>query len=147
MSGFRFSLLSFIAVVTLLALGLGAMASQSRLAMSGAYTIFIAAVCLATAVALLPGGTNRPFCIGFAVFALAYWYLEMRTLDTSYARWSNGAVVSQAPGGTLEPELLTRPLVHWLSLSVTKRLEVGTHVQARWTNDGRYYPAQITKID
>ena len=70
MSPFRFSLFSFIAVVTLLALGLGAMASQSRLAISAAYSMFVASVCLAAVVALIPGGTNRPFCIGFAVFGL-----------------------------------------------------------------------------
>ncbi len=146
MSGFRFSLLGIIAVVTLVALGLGAMASQSPLAISGAYTLFVGAVCLAVAVALAPGGVNRPFCVGFAVFGLTYWFLEMRTMEASLAPWRSGVVVSGMPAGGSSPELVTRPLVHWLAASVSHRFDVGTHVQARWTNNGQYYPARITKI-
>jgi len=145
MSGFRFSLLSFIAVVTLLALGLGAMASSSRLAICAAYTVFVGAVCLAAVMALLAGSSSRPFCVGFAVFGAAYWYLELRTQEGD-PQLSSGTVNVPGRSRAVEPELLTRGLVHWLALNVTKRLEVGTHVQARWTNNGQYYPARITKI-
>jgi hypothetical protein len=146
MSGFRFSLLSFIAVITLLAAGLGAMASQSRLATSTAYTLFVIAVGWTAVAALIPGLPNRAFCAGFAVFGLMYWYLEIRPLDTSATQWPSGYVAGTTGSVATEPQLVTRDLVHWLALNVSQRFAVGMHVQARWNDNGRYYPARVTQI-
>ena len=68
MNRFRFSMGSFLVVITLLVLGLGAIASQSAAAASLAYTAFLSLLCLAAAVAAAPQSPRRAFCAGFAIF-------------------------------------------------------------------------------
>ena len=79
MNRFRFSLTSFLVVVTLLALGLAAIASQSRLAASAVLTAYVVLNCVALAGAILPQAPNRAFWIGFAIFGWTYWFVEFDT--------------------------------------------------------------------
>lgn len=155
MSRFRFSLVSFLAVITLLALGLAAMASQARLATSAAFTAFVVLLCLATAGAVIPWTVNRAFWIGFAIFGWTYWFLEF---DTSGARATpqpavtaitlfsglSGRIASPAP--TPQAGLLTADLLDWLEGKMTASRSIGSKVMAQWRG-GTYYSGTITQAE
>src|SRR5687767_8956766 len=83
MNRFRFSLGTFLVVVTLLALGLAALVSQSRFAASAALTAYVVLLCVSLAGAVMPHAANRAFWIGFAIFGWTYWFAEF---DTGVAR-------------------------------------------------------------
>jgi len=148
MNRFRFSMGSFLVVITLLALGLGAIASQSAAAASLAYTAFLSLLCLAAAVAVAPQSPRRAFCAGFAIFGFIYWLVEFQVPDTSAGRApaNTGWVVSPPDRGErAEPMLTTRQLIHLIERNLTPRRTVGSPVMAAWTNNGRYYPATIVQ--
>jgi hypothetical protein len=147
MNRFHFSIRSFLAVITLLALGLGAMASQSELAASCALTVFLSLVGLATAVAFVRRAPNRAFWIGFAVFGWMYWWVEF-TLPGSAATpaWTTGSLgTSSQLGSPPGPGLITGRFIRFVEANVTPNRQPGSPVMARWTNNGRYYPATIVQ--
>lgn len=150
MNRFRFSLGSFLAVVTLLALGLSAMASQSRLAASAVLTAFVVLLCVALAGALMPHASNRAFWIGLAIFGWTYWFLEFDTQQgapqpvrsTSIALISGMIVQQPAPGPV---GLLTQDLIDFLETSVTPGRAVGSKVMGQWRG-GSYYSGTISEV-
>jgi DNA repair Crb2-like protein len=148
MNRLRFSIGSFLAVITLVALGLGAIASQSIVAASLAYTVFISLVCLAAAVAIAPHSPRRAFCAGFAVFGLAYWLVEFQIPDSSTGRLPVATGWAVGPQNRVEQAqlmLITREILYLVERNLTPRREVGTPVMAVWANNGRYYPATIVQ--
>lgn len=152
MNRFRFSLGSFLAVVTLLALGLAAMASQSRLAASVSLTAYVVLLCVAFAGAVLPHSANRPFWIGLAIFGWTYWFLEFdagntspsqsRAPTTSFIAVTGMVVQQPAPGRV---GLLTQDLIDFLETSVTPGRSVGSKVMGQWRG-GSYYSGTITEV-
>lgn len=150
MNRFRFSLGSFLAVVTLLALGLATMSSQSRLAASAALTAYVIMLCVSLAGALMPQAANRPFWIGFAIFGWTYWFVEFdagaassqpaRVPTTSFI---SGVVVQQPPQSNVG--LLTQDLINFLETSVTPGRSVGSKVMGQWRG-GSYYSGTITEV-
>lgn len=150
---FRFSLLHFLIVITLLAMGLGAFASGSRLAASGAYTLYIGLLCLALAGAFIVRGESRPFWIGFAIFGWIYFLLAFETgTESSQRSW--GSILglsrinmnyygSEPPAG---PRLLTSEAIDFLEEHLVGSREAGSKVMAQWTS-GNYYPATIKSYD
>src|SRR5262245_41208380 len=113
MSRFRFSIGSCLAAVTLLALGLAALVSQSMLGASVAYTTFLMLLALATTLAIVPGSRQRLFCAGFAVFGWCYWFTEFEVPPASVPPqlWttgiSSGLPRPQTPTDRRGPGLLT----------------------------------------
>jgi hypothetical protein len=149
MNRFRFSIGSILAVITVLGLGLGAIASQSALAACMAYTLFVGVLCLAGSVALAPQSPRRAFCTGFAIFGLVYWLVEFHVQEAPAAgigapgtAWTTSPPVG---GNQAELTLVTRPLIVMIERNMTPRLAVGTPVLARWANNGRYYRATIVQ--
>ena len=152
MSGFRFSLLSFIAVLTLLALGLGAMASQSRLATSAAFTVFLVLLGIATAGAVLASGPRRAFWVGFAAFGWIYWFVEFdagrgattgpQPVVTSISFLTRQ--LTTRPQSAPNTSLLTGDLMDWLESVMTANLRVGAKVTAQWRG-GAYYTGTIAQ--
>lgn len=150
MNRFRFSLGSFLAVVTLLALGLATMSSQSRLAASAALTAYVIMLCVSLAGAMLPQAANRAFWIGFAIFGWTYWFIEfdtgaastqpMRVPTTSFIP---GVVVQQPPHPNVG--LLTQDLIDFLETSVTPGRSVGSKVMGQWRG-GSYYSGTISQV-
>lgn len=150
---FRFSLLHFLIVITLVAVGLAALASGSRLAASGAFTLYIGLLCLALAGALVVRGEARPFWIGFAVFGWAYFFLSFdASTETQSRNWGsiwgltriNFNYSGQDPpaGG----HLLTTEAIDFLEEHLVGSRAVGSKVMAQWTSGG-YYPATIKSYD
>jgi hypothetical protein len=151
MSRFRFSLTTFLVVVTLVAIGLAAMTSQSPLVTSLAYTAFVVLLCLASVGAFVAAADKRPFWLGFAIFGWTYWFAEF---DTSRAQSapqpqvvgsfaffmpSRTATTSPAP----PVSLVTEGLMNWLESQVSARLMVGSKVSAQYRG-GAYYSGTIT---
>lgn len=150
MNRFRFSLGSFLAVVTLLAVGLSAMASQSRLAASAALTAYIILLCIALAGSLMPHATNRPFWIGLAIFGWTYWFFEFDTqqgtaqpVRTTAVALISGMIVQQPTPGRVG--LLTQDLIDFLETSVTPGRSVGSKVMGQWRG-GSYYSGTISEV-
>lgn len=151
MNRFRFSLLSFLAVVTLLALGLAAMTSQSRVAASASLTVFLSLLCLALGGALVPQARNRPFWIGLAVFGWTYWFVEFDASQPSGGQIPtsatfallSGRVVSQ-PSGSPRVGLITGDLIELLETSTSPQRRVGSKVMAQWRG-GSYYSGTIAE--
>src|SRR4029453_8426861 len=92
MSRFRFSIGSCLGAITLLALGLAALVSQSAVGASVAYTEFLSLLGLATTLAIVPGSGQRLFCAGFAVFGWLYWFTEFELPRESVPQqlWTTG---------------------------------------------------------
>jgi hypothetical protein len=151
---FRFSLLHFLIVITLLAVGMGALASGSRLAASGVYTLFLGLICLALAGAIIVRGDARPFWIGFAIFGWAYFLLAFESDSSPPSRprpWSTAffsgtlysSYSSDASGGS---HLITTEIIDYLEDHLTGSRQVGSKVMAQWTSGG-YYPGTIQAYD
>jgi hypothetical protein len=85
MNRHRFSIGSFLIVVSDLGLGLGAIVSQSEVATALAFSSFVSMLSLAAAVAISPRSERRVFCTGFAIFGLIYWLVEFQAPDVSLA--------------------------------------------------------------
>jgi len=150
MSRFRFSIANFLIVVTLVAMGLAAMGSQSRLATSLAYTAFLVLLGVATGGALLAAGPRRAFWIGFAIFGWTYWFFEFNIEGGSRAPQVpmvtflglSGRSTSQRAAPP--PGLITSDLMDWLESVMTANLNVGSKVMAQWKG-GTYYSGTITQ--
>ena len=150
---FRFSLLHFLIVITLLAIGLAALASQSRLAASGVYSLYLALICLALAGAIAGRGDWRPFWIGFAVFGWTYFLFAFETTSSSSSQqgWTTSwlSAVSYRYYGTdasLGSRLITSELIDYLEDHLIASHEVGSKVMAQW-NGGSYYSGTIKSAD
>jgi hypothetical protein len=154
MNRFRFSIGSFLAVITLVAAGLGAMAAQSQWAASLAFTAFVALLCLATAVSLVRRAAHRAFWIGFAVFGWMYWFCEFTFPDSSSTAastaasrlWISGIYVNNSSQKGGPPTgLLTGEFIRYVQDNVALNRSPGARVMAAWANDGRYFPATIVQ--
>ena len=149
MNRFRFSIGSFLVVVSALGLGLGAIVSQSEAATALAFTAFMSMLGLAAAIALSPRAERRAFCTGFAIFGLIYWLVEFQAPDGSPVATTitSGLVTWQdlRSGPPKGPTLATRNLLNLIERSLTPNYRVGSRVMAAWNNNGRYYPATIVQ--
>lgn len=150
MNRFRFSLTSFLVVVTLLAVGLGAMASQSPLAASAALTAYLVLICVALAGAILPHAPNRAFWIGLAIFGWTYWFFEFDTHlassgqpRTTAIALSSGLIMSQ-PAAPQRLGLVTQDAIDFLETRITPGRSVGSKVMGQWRG-GSYYPGTIVE--
>lgn len=152
MSRFRFSIATFLTVVTLLALGMGAMASQSRLATSAAFTVFLVLLGVASAGAILATGPKRAFWVGFAAFGWTYWFIEFdmgrgsnlgpQPVATTISFFSRQMGPRPQPTGATG--LFTSDLMDWLESVITANLRVGAKVTAQWRS-GAYYTGTIAQ--
>jgi hypothetical protein len=151
MSRFRFTIAGFFLVLTLVAFGLAAAVSQSELAGSAAYTLFVGLVCLATAGAILRPLPQRAFWLGFAIFGWTYWMLEYETelppsRSVSPTRlWILGSGASSNPMED-RPGLVTRHLLQIMATGLTPHREVGAKVMGQWRG-GSYYSGTITQAN
>ena len=149
MSRFRFSIRAFLVVVTLFGCGLAAMVSQSPLATSLAYTVFLVLLCLALAGAIL-ATSNRAFWLGFAIFGWTYWFVEFdasggdrRPAPTSIRILTSGTLASQPSTPSASAGLLTGELMDLVESRMTASRSVGSKVIAQWRG-GTYYSGTIT---
>jgi hypothetical protein len=151
MGRFRFSLGTFLIVVTLLALGLAALASQSRLAASAALTAYLILLGVALAGSFLPQIPNRAFWIGFAIFGWTYWFVEFDVgtppstqpvaPTTSFIALS-GRMLSSQPNSPQPVGLITGDLIDFLESQVTPGRAINSKVMAQWRS-GSYYSGTI----
>ena len=154
MSRFRFSIAGFFVVLTLVAFGLAATVSQSELAGSAAYTLFLSILCLSIAGAALRPMPARAFWLGFALFGWMYFLVEFETevpvpqqtnLTRSLFLLSGASSTSSSqPSG--RPRLITRHLLTFIGDNITPSRDVGARVIAQWRG-GAYYSGVITEAD
>lgn len=150
MSRFRFSITSFLVVVTLLAAGLAAFVSQSQLAGNATYTVFVGLLCLSVAASFLQPLPAKAFWLGFAVFGWTYWFVEFPSNGNSQQQ-SWGSIVytrslgsnSNAPG---RAGFITGDLIAFIEAHMTPNRAVGAKVMAQYRN-GSYYSGTITQSD
>jgi hypothetical protein len=147
MNRFRFSIRSFLIVVTLLAGGLAAIVSQSRLATSLAYTAFLVLLCVSLAGAIL-AGNNRAFWLGLATFGWMYWFVEFdasggKPRPAASIAFLSSLVASQPSPPPAPAGLLTSELMELLEARMTPSREVGSKVIAQWRG-GTYYSGTIS---
>jgi hypothetical protein len=152
MSQFRFSIATFLIVVTLVALGLAAMASQSHLATSLAFTAFLVLLGVASAGAFLSAPHQRAFWVGFAIFGWTYWFVEFDTGASrsagaqpvvSFNSFFSGRLTTRVQPAGAPVRLITGNLMDWLESVMTANLSVGSKVTAQWRG-GSYYTGTIT---
>jgi hypothetical protein len=152
MSRFRFSIASFLGAITLLALGLAAIVSQSTLGASVAYTVFLSLLGLATTLAIVPGSRHRVFCAGFAIFGLFYWFTEFKLPTNSVPQelWTTGSSSGLPRPESSEdgsgPGLITRRLITFVETKLIRNRQVGAQVMAQLSS-GNYYPGTIVAVD
>lgn len=148
MSRFRFSIAGFFLVLTLVAFGLAASVSQSELAGSAAYTVFLGLLCLAAAGAILRPLPARAFWLGFALFGWTYWMCEFESALPSPQRGFMGSVLtiygSSSSPASNRPSLATRYLIQWMADSLTPSRSVGSKVMGQWRG-GSYYSGTISQ--
>lgn len=153
MSRFRFSIGTFLVVVTLLASGLAAMASPSRVATSLAYTAFLSLLCVALAGGILPN-SHRPFWLGFAIFGWAYWFVEFdasavapQVAPAQTIRFLSGIGYASSPQAPQQRAgLVTSELMELLESRMTANRQVGAKVIAQWRG-GTYYAGTILEVN
>jgi hypothetical protein len=151
MSRFRFTIAGFFLVLTLVAFGLAAAVSQSELAGSAAYTLFVGLVCLSTAGAVLRPLPQRAFWLGFAIFGWTYWMLEYETelpppQSVGLSRiWLFGSGASANPTNG-RPGLVSRHLLRIMASGLTPNREIGAKVMGQWRG-GSYYSGTITEAN
>lgn len=147
MGRFRFSITSFLIVVTLLAFGMSAYVSQTEWMGNLTYTLFLGLACLATAGAVLVRGSQQRFWLGFALFGWCYWFVgfdaSLSTGGRNYqpAFYWGYSVASQSTG----PRLFTSDLLDYAETHLVARRKVGDKVMAIWRGGG-YYPGTITQV-
>jgi len=150
MSRFRFSIAGFFLVVTLVAFGLAASVSQSEIAGSAAYTLFLGLLCLATAGAILRPLPARAFWLGFALFGWSYWMCEFETELPSPQRGFMGGVLtlygSSSSPASNRPTLVTRHLIQLMAANLTPSRSVGSKVMGQWRG-GSYYSGTISEAN
>lgn len=147
MGRFHFSLTSFLIAVTLLAGGLAALVSQSRIGASAAYSVYLALISLAVVGAIVTKEDRRAFWIGFALFGWCYWFVEYKPAPSAqtaylgyYVGWYGGAQSTPPPG------MITTELLSLLEDSLSPNRRIGSQVMAQWRGGG-YYPGTITQAD
>lgn len=139
MRSLRFSLKTFLGIVTLLALDFGTIAADSMLASSMAYVLFLALFCFASAAAFLSQTQDKPFWTGFAVFACVYWLTAIGPhgliLDRSGATggYANGAASPASPAQ------LADDLLAIVEDKLAATHAVGAHAFVRWRGGGYYW--------
>jgi len=148
MSRFRFSIAGFFLVVTLVAFGLAASVSQSEMAGSAAFTVFLGLLCLATAGAILRPLPARAFWLGFALFGWTYWVCEFESELPSPQRGFVGSLLfygsSPSNSQSNRPSLVTRHLIQLMADSLTPSRSVGSKVMGQWRG-GSYYSGTISQ--
>ena len=146
MGRFRFSITSFLIVVTLLAFGMSAYVSQKEWLGNLTYTLFLGLACLAVAGAILLRGSQQRFWLGFAIFGWCYWFVGFDTSLTNnrnypmYGLWGYSAMPQ--PTG---PRLFTSDLLDYSEMHLVARREVGDKVMAVWRG-GSYFPGTIREV-
>jgi hypothetical protein len=147
MSPFRFTIAGFFTVVTLVALGLAAIVSQSRLGGSAAYTGFVALLCLALVGAIVRPFPARTFWLGFAIFGWTYWLVEFETQSSQSSPALVRGLFFYPPAGNShgQPGLVTRELLSLLVNRMTSSRHVGAKVMGQWRG-GTYYSGTITEV-
>jgi hypothetical protein len=148
MRRFRFSMTTFLIVITLLAGGLAALVSQSRWGASAAYSVFLALLCLSIAGAILARDESRAFWIGFAVFGWGYWFFEYRESPNTQYPYYGGVYLGYYPSRPQQPPpgLITTELLGKLEESLDSNRKVGAQVVAQWQGGG-YYAGTIQQAD
>ena len=152
MSRFRYSIGSFLCVVTLLALGLAALVSQSTVGVSIAYTVFLSLLGLATTLAFVPASRHRLFCAGFAVFGWFYWFTEFKLPTNSVPQqlWTTGSSSGlprpESSDDGSGPGLILRELITFVETRLIRKRQVGGQVMAQLSS-GNYYPGTIVAVD
>ena len=149
MARFRFTIAGFFLVLTLVAFGLAATVSQSELAGSAAYTLFLALLCLTIAGAILQPLPARAFWLGFALFGWTYWLVEFESeLPTSQQTMLTRFFVggTSTPAQSSRPTLVTRHLLSAIAAGMAPNREIGAKVIAQWRG-GTYYSGVITEAD
>ncbi len=133
--------------MTLVAFGLAATVSQSELAGSAAFTVFLGLLCLATAGAILRVLPERAFWLGFALFGWTYWMCEFEVeLPSSRGGVLRGIFFSgpiSSPGQT-RPGLVTSHLIQYLASNLAPSRTVGSKVMGQWRG-GSYYSGTISE--
>lgn len=149
MSRFRFSIAGFFLVLTLVAFGLAATVSQSDLAGSAAFTVFLGLLCLATAGAILRALPERAFWLGFALFGWTYWFCEFDTdLPSPQPSVLSGFFFSGRPSNSpaSRPGLVTRHFLQYLASNLAPSRTIGSKVMGQWRG-GSYYSGTITEAN
>ena len=150
----RLSLRAILAVIAVLAVGMAAVVSQSRLASSLTFTAFWVANLLAVAGAMVVRSRIRAFCVGSAVFGLGYWAIAFETADadvTNFSRWFSirGRMTNLWRGNDSLKEsdrFITSELVDLMESSVRPALAPGGQVYAQF-NGGLYYTGKVQSFD
>jgi hypothetical protein len=152
MSRFRFTIAGALLVTTLAAFGLAALVSQSVLAGSAAYTLFVGLIALATAGAIVRPMPARAFWLGMALFGWIYWHTEFETeVRPRGGRVGGGGVMlylSAFTGATVSepsPGLITREFLQVVVNSLSAQQTVGSRVMGQWRG-GSYYQGTISEI-
>ena len=159
MSRFRFSIASFLGAISLLALDLAAIVSQSTWGASVAYTVFFSLLGLATTLAvvletrwdravLCPTSRHRLFCAGFAVFGWLYWFTEFKVPTASVPQqlWTTGISTGlprpESSDDGSGPGLITRQLITFVETKLSPNRRTGAQVMAQLSSSG-YFPGTI----
>src|SRR5262245_28083647 len=149
MSRFRFSIAGFFLVLTLVAFGLAATVSQSDLAGSAAFTVFLGLLCLATAGAILRVLPERAFWLGFALFGWTYWLCEFESeLPTPQPSVLSGFVFARATStsASSRPGLITHHFLQYLASNLAPSRAIGSKVMGQWRG-GSYYSGTISEAN
>jgi len=151
MARFRFTIAGFFLVLTLVAFGLAATVSQSELAGSAAYTVFLGLLCLSVAGAILRPLPARAFWLGFALFGWTYFLCEFESELPSPQSGFGGRIltsfyVSSSSSASNRPSLVTRHLIQLMANNMTPSRSVGSKVMGQWRG-GSYYSGTISDVN
>jgi hypothetical protein len=144
----RFSMRTFLVVLTIMVFVIAATAANHRLAGNAVYTLNWVLLGLSLAGAFLASGMQRRFWIGFAIFAWMHWNFGALPPQNPIVRGANSwndPSLGMAGEWNRPLRLLTSDVVLFLEGFVGKKLSIGDEVQAQY-NLGSYYPGVVDEI-
>jgi hypothetical protein len=145
MCGFRFSITTFLVVITLLSIGLWAFVSQTDKAANLTYSLFLGLVCLATCGIWLTIDSPRRFWLGFAIFGWIYWVVGFDA-NLSSPAYQRGLIYYSSNVQQASARLITSDLLDYAETHLTASRRVGVKVMGQWRGGG-FYPATITQVN
>ena len=120
----RFSILTLLGIVAFAAVGCAALLNANQLWAEATYSIAFVTLLIALVAALMLRGGTRAFCIGFAVFGIAYfsdlfsdqsqmitYSISENLHDWTEAAPRDGSAFVETPSGLVRPLVLNPFLV------------------------------------
>jgi len=148
MNPLRFSLSSSLVGLTLIALTLGAVTTQSAFLTDAIFTCFWVVLLIAVIGARSRQSERRRFWLGFALAGWTYWFIGFEAAPQRYStlRGFTSTISISRLAATESPRFVSSDIIDWLEDRLATSRKVGSHVHAIWRRSS-VYPGVIEDVN